>query len=61
MSVKLRQVGSSNVLTVPHYIRPETKVFNVAICADGALVYLPANKSLDEQRRMAKQHRVVFP
>lgn len=61
MTVKLRHVGSSNVLTVPHYIRPETKLYNVAVCSDGALVFLPANKPVEEQRRMAKRHCVVFP
>lgn len=50
-TVKLRKVGTSNVLTVPSDITPKDTEFDVFYGRNGAIVYTPrtSNPFLDEK------------
>lgn len=57
MSVKIRKVGSSNVLTVPKSIKASDQEYNVYSGRNGAIVYLPKRKNPFEDPEFVKQHR----
>ncbi|MCT0021448.1 antitoxin of toxin-antitoxin stability system [Weissella cibaria] len=48
--VRLRKIGTSNVLTVPSYITPKDTEFDVFSGRNGAIIYTPrtSNPFLDE-------------
>ena len=50
MTVKIRKVGTSNVLTVPKSITNLQKEYDVFEGRDGAIVYLPKRKNLFEDQ-----------
>ncbi|MDR0899240.1 MAG: antitoxin of toxin-antitoxin stability system [Lactobacillaceae bacterium] len=55
-SVKIRKVGSSNVLTVPSSINPKSTEFYVFEGEDGGIVYLPKRKNPFEDQKWADEH-----
>ncbi|KRL96285.1 hypothetical protein FC21_GL000284 [Limosilactobacillus equigenerosi DSM 18793 = JCM 14505] len=61
MSVKLRRVGTSNVLTVPFFIHTDCKEYNVFVGTDGAIIYIPTQTNDTELQRLARKHGAVLP
>ena len=61
MSVKLRPVGTSNMLTVPAYIKTTSTEYNVFTVRDGAIVYLPKQEAPDKVRELAERHGIYLP
>lgn len=59
MSVKLRQVGTSKVLTVPSQIRTDATEYSVFVSADGAIVYIPQQETDANTQEIAKRHGVL--
>ncbi|KRN59023.1 type II toxin-antitoxin system PemI/MazE family antitoxin [Limosilactobacillus secaliphilus] len=57
MAVKIRKVGTSNVLTVPKSIKPTDQEYNVYSGRNGAIVYMPKRKNPFEDNEYIKQHR----
>lgn len=57
MAVKIRKVGSSNVLTVPKSIQATDQEYNVYSGRNGAIVYLPKRQNPFEDPEFIKQHR----
>ncbi|GLB47504.1 hypothetical protein WR164_14830 [Philodulcilactobacillus myokoensis] len=45
MSVKIRKVGTSNVLTVPNDIKAKSKKYDVFSGRNGAIIYLPVGEN----------------
>lgn len=60
MTVKLRKVGTSKVLTVPAYLKTTAKEYYVLTTSDGAIVYIPAGNNIDIEN-FVKQHNIEFP
>ena len=56
MTVKIRKVGTSNVLTVPKSITNLEKEYDVFEGRDGAIVYLPKRKNLFEDQDFVNRH-----
>ncbi|MGM9907835.1 AbrB/MazE/SpoVT family DNA-binding domain-containing protein [Limosilactobacillus sp.] len=56
MTVKIRKVGTSNVLTVPKSIKNPQKEYEVYEGRDGAIVYLPKKKNPFEDPEYVKSH-----
>lgn len=57
MSVKIRKVGFSNVLTVPKSIKVSEREYNVYSGRNGAIVYLPKRRNPFEDPEFVKHHR----
>lgn len=57
MSVKIRKVGSSNVLPVPKSINVSDQEYNVYSGRNGVIVYLPKRRNPFEDSEFVKQHR----
>ena len=56
MTVKIRKVGTSNVLTVPKSITNLQKEYEVFESRDGAIVYLPKHKNVFEDQAFVNSH-----
>ncbi len=56
-SVKLRKVGTSNVLTVPSSIKPRETEFDVFYGRNGAIVYTPKTKNPFTDENFLKTHQ----
>lgn len=56
MTVKIRKVGSSRVLTVPSSIKSTSKEYEVYSARGGAIVYLPKRKNPFEDQNFVKEH-----
>ena len=54
MSVKLRHVGTSNMLTA-------STEYNVFTVRDGAIVYLPKQEAPEKVRELAERHGIYLP
>jgi antitoxin component of MazEF toxin-antitoxin module len=55
MSIKIRKVGTSHVLTVPKNIVPKAEEYDVFEGRDGAIIYLPTRKNpFDDEDFLAK-------
>lgn len=59
MSVKLRQVGTSKVLTVPSQIRTDATEYSVFVSSDGAIVYIPQQETDANTQKIAEKHGVL--
>ncbi|PWT39088.1 antitoxin of toxin-antitoxin stability system [Limosilactobacillus reuteri] len=57
MTVKMRKVGTSNVLTVPKNIPETSKEYDVYAGRDGAIVYLPKKKNLFKDKEYLAHHK----
>lgn len=57
MTVKMRKVGTSNVLTVPKTIPATSREYEVFAGRDGAIVYLPKEKNLFKDRAYLASHQ----
>ncbi|QGF40362.1 hypothetical protein LG045_04195 [Limosilactobacillus gastricus] len=60
MSVKLRQVGTSKVLTVPSQIRTDATEYSVFVSADGPL-FIFHNKKPMLTLKKSRKSMVCFP
>lgn len=56
MSVKIRRVGTSDVLTVPKSIKQRSEEYEVYQDRDGAIVYLPKRKNPFEDKKFVESH-----
>lgn len=56
-SVKLRKVGSSNVLTVPSNIKPRETEFDVFYGRNGAIVYTPKTINPFTDEKFIQTHK----
>lgn len=56
MTVKMRRVGTSNVLTVPKTIKNVHKEYDVFAGRDGAIVYLPKRENLFNDAGFVNSH-----
>lgn len=56
MTVKMRRVGTSNVLTVPKTIKNVHKEYDVFAGRDGAIVYLPKRENLFNDMDFVNSH-----
>lgn len=56
MTVKMRRVGTSNVLTVPKSVKEIHKEYEVYPGRGGAIVYLPKHKNLFADQQFVKSH-----
>lgn len=56
MTVKIRKVGTSNVLTVPKSIKNTHKEYEVFAGRDGAIVYLPKRPNPFEDQNFVNHH-----
>lgn len=56
MTVKMRKIGTTNVLTVPKSIHPTTKEYEVLEGRNGSIIYVPKKNSLFKDKAYVKQH-----
>lgn len=56
MTVKMRRIGTSNVLTVPKTIKNVHKEYDVFAGRDGAIVYLPKWENLFNDADFVNSH-----
>lgn len=56
MKVKMRKVGTSNVLTVPKSIHPTNKEYEVLEGRNGSIIYIPEKKNLFKDKDYVKRH-----
>lgn len=61
MSVKVRKVGTSMVLTVPSQIKSQSKEYTVCVAEDGVIFYIPADGDQEEIYGLAKKHGAFLP
>ena len=47
MTVKLRTVATSRVLTVPAHLKTTAKEYHVFSSKEGAIIYIPAKKGMN--------------
>ena len=59
MTVKLRKVGTSKVLTVPSYLKTTAKEYHVLTTKDGAIVYIPVTNV--DVEPFIKNHDITLP
>lgn len=57
MTVKMRKVGTLNVLPVPKNIPSTSKEYNVFAGRDGAIVYLSKKRNLFKDREYLVNHK----
>lgn len=55
-SVKLRKVGSSNVLTVPKEFAPQYQNYDAFMGHDGAIIFLPKTKNPFTDKEFIEQN-----
>lgn len=56
MTVKIRRVGTSDVLTVPKSIKQRSKEYEVYQDRDGAIVYMPKRKNPFKDNEFVEKH-----
>lgn len=56
MTVKIRKVGTSDVLTVPQHIKKVSTEYQVFSGRDGAIIYLPKQKNPFKDDKYTEEH-----
>lgn len=61
MTVKLRTVATSRVLTVPAYLKTTAREYHVFTTKEGVIMYIPATRKEKDTVKFLKEHGFELP